>query len=277
FGDDEEEVKLEKKEMMLMNEDELNNEEEKYPQERVKTQITLPSPHQRYHSLGRGQLSKKKRNKNGHENDLHVTGHKRNRMAGRHLPIKPTQRQCPDNDETEYWNLYYAIFNIVEEWSRNSRCTLFCYQLIIKMLCCANIPFYYHVLRYQANSRSGYYLPHHYAVKRRETIELREKRLPTTTATVTASNSHAPLQEDKSIPGDPNKSQTNLSHPHDVTPELTSTGHLKVLTFQPDESYIIRQLTKYLAQVDTKRDMLELLCQLMKFCLATNQKKKLIG
>jgi len=72
--------------------------------------------------------------------------------------------------------MYYAIFNIIEEWSRNTRCTQFCYQLMIKMICCGNVPFYYHALRYQANSRSGFYLPHQYAMKQKEIIELREKK-----------------------------------------------------------------------------------------------------
>ena len=73
--------------------------------------------------------------------------------------IKPFIRQCPKDSDEEFWALYYNIFNIVEQWSQKKNCTIFCYKLIIKMMCCGNLPFYLHVLKYQPKSKSGYILP----------------------------------------------------------------------------------------------------------------------
>ena len=72
---------------------------------------------------------------------------------------KPFIRQCPKDSDQEFWTLYYNIFNIVEQWSHKKTCTIFCYELIIKMMCCGNLPFYLHVLKYQPKSKSGYILP----------------------------------------------------------------------------------------------------------------------
>ena len=71
----------------------------------------------------------------------------------------PPPRQCPEDKDQEFWTLYYNIFNIVEQWSHKKSCTMFCYQLIIKMMCCGNLPFYLHALKYQPKSKSGYFLP----------------------------------------------------------------------------------------------------------------------
>ncbi len=72
---------------------------------------------------------------------------------------KPFIRLCPKDSDEEFWALYYNIFNIVAEWSHKKGCTIFCYELIIKMMCCGNLPFYLHVLKYEPKSKSGYILP----------------------------------------------------------------------------------------------------------------------
>ena len=73
---------------------------------------------------------------------------------------KPLIRLCPNKSDQEFWTIYYNIFNIIEQWARHKKsCTIFCYELIIKMMCCGNLPFYLHALKYQPASKSGYSLP----------------------------------------------------------------------------------------------------------------------
>ncbi|ETO19529.1 hypothetical protein RFI_17701, partial [Reticulomyxa filosa] len=251
-GYEEEEAKMERV-PLIKDED----KEGKYPDKRRKSQATTASPQ----SSGSARQASKQTTRI-RKKDKSV---KRGKESV-DLTIRPSQRCCPSDDDTEYWNLYYSIFNIAEEWSRNAKCTQFCFQLIVKMVCCANVPFYYHVLKYEPNSRSGYYLPHQYASKRKQMLQSQHK--PSLNEFPAERDPHVVTNTDD-IPfiheneTQPLSVSANAHAVHSASlSDLTSNGHLKVLTFHPQESYILKYFIKHLAQNSTKTNMLELLLQL---------------
>ena len=70
-----------------------------------------------------------------------------------------TARNVPQNTDKEFWTIFYNIFNIIYEWSAKKICTGFCFELMIKMICCGNSSFYFHAMKYSPRTKSGHGLP----------------------------------------------------------------------------------------------------------------------
>eukprot|EP01083_Nonionella_stella_P228161 808832_1 len=150
---------------------------------------------------------------------------------------KPFIRLCPKETDSEFWTLYYTIFNIVEQWSHKKGCTVFCYELIIKMMCCGNLPFYLHVLKYQPKSKSGYILPS--------------------------------LHRNKATP------KMVANHHHNASLE-NATGSISALPDTPSKSPIIKFLISNLSHENTKRNTLRIILQFIQelpeeFVMADNE------